>query len=153
MHQFVPDTPITGKFGAYYHPLFKRDNKELCQQMTCLGSKMAQNLEPLNPVALGLATPKMIEHGLLSGMAPKRGSHSAASKKKAANPSQQQRSIAPPSSTSSGTPSSSSLYFQSQLLADPRSHPRNSCSNMSTKYWIWMLSSLAPCGNIDYSFR
>lgn len=103
--------------GAYYHPLFKREDKELCLQMNCLGSKMAQNLEPLNPVALGLATPKMIEHGLLTGMAPKRTSHTATKKKKAAIPSQQHESSAPPSS-SSGTFPSSSLYFQSQLTAD-----------------------------------
>eukprot|EP00934_Nitzschia_sp_Nitz4_P004350 Nitzschia sp. Nitz4//scaffold18_size181773//161999//163555//NITZ4_001941-RA/size181773-processed-gene-0.29-mRNA-1//1//CDS//3329540089//4340//frame0 len=50
--------------GAYYHPLFQRDNKALCSQMTCIGSKTPQSIEPLNPVALGLATPNMISHGL-----------------------------------------------------------------------------------------
>lgn len=116
--------------GAYYHPLFKRENKDLCLQMNCLGSKMAQNLEPLNPVALGLATPKMIEHGLLSGMVPRRNVHST-KKKKAAMPSQPQTNIVPPSSSSSGTPSSSALFFPSQQRTDPTTTPLPPSSSAS----------------------
>ncbi len=59
--------------GSYYHPLFQRGKTELCMQMTCMGSKTTQSMEPLNPVALGLATPKMIEQGLLSGMTTTQG--------------------------------------------------------------------------------
>mmetsp|Transcript_11171 Transcript_11171/g.30613 ORF Transcript_11171/g.30613 Transcript_11171/m.30613 type:complete len:581 (+) Transcript_11171:72-1814(+) len=52
--------------GAYYHNLFRKGRKDLCMQMMCMGSKVPQSLEPLNPVALGLATPNMVEQGLLS---------------------------------------------------------------------------------------
>ena len=51
--------------GAYYHPLFQRGKKHWCLQMTCVGSNVPQSVEPLNPVALGLTTPNMIEQGLL----------------------------------------------------------------------------------------
>lgn len=55
------------EIGAYYHPLFLRDRKELCSQMVC-GQQVAQP-PPLNTMALGLATPNMIEQGFLSGIA------------------------------------------------------------------------------------
>lgn len=50
--------------GAYYHPLFQRDCPHLCLQMTCIGSKVNQTIEPMNPIALGLATPNMLDHGI-----------------------------------------------------------------------------------------
>jgi hypothetical protein len=40
---------------AYYHHLFVKDNPKMCLQMTCISSKSAQALQPMNPVALGLA--------------------------------------------------------------------------------------------------
>jgi hypothetical protein len=40
--------------GAYYHPLFRKDNHKLCSQMTCISAKSAQQLQPMDPVALGL---------------------------------------------------------------------------------------------------
>jgi hypothetical protein len=52
--------------GAYYHPMFQKGNHHMCMKMTCMGSKAPQSLEPLNPVALGLATPQMVERGFLS---------------------------------------------------------------------------------------
>ena len=44
--------------GAYYHPLFQKGNLRLCMQMSCISSKSAQQLQPMNPVALGLAIPQ-----------------------------------------------------------------------------------------------
>lgn len=41
---------------AYYHPLFQRDNPKLCSQMTCINAKSSQQLQPMDPVALGLGT-------------------------------------------------------------------------------------------------
>lgn len=44
--------------GAYYHPLFQKGNLRLCMQMSCISSKSAQQLQPMNPVALGLTMPQ-----------------------------------------------------------------------------------------------
>jgi hypothetical protein len=48
--------------GAYYHPLFQRENQQLCMQMTCIGAKDSQQQEPMNPIALGLVTPSMLQN-------------------------------------------------------------------------------------------
>ncbi|GKY97797.1 hypothetical protein MPSEU_000737800 [Mayamaea pseudoterrestris] len=43
--------------GAYYHAQFQRDDPKMVSQMTCINSKSPQQLQPMDPVALGLATP------------------------------------------------------------------------------------------------
>jgi hypothetical protein len=45
------------EIGAYYHPLFQKDNLRLCMQMSCIHSNEAQVIQSMNPVALGLAAP------------------------------------------------------------------------------------------------
>jgi hypothetical protein len=40
--------------GAYYHPLFQKDNLQLCTGMRCIDSKASQAIQPMSPVALGL---------------------------------------------------------------------------------------------------
>jgi hypothetical protein len=40
--------------GAYYHPLFQRDNTNMALQMACINSKSAQQLQPMDPIALGM---------------------------------------------------------------------------------------------------
>lgn len=40
--------------GAYYHPLFQKANPKLSTQMTCISAKASQQLQPMDPVALGL---------------------------------------------------------------------------------------------------
>jgi hypothetical protein len=40
--------------GAYYHPLFQKNNFRLCTRMSCIDSKAPQAIQPMNPVALGL---------------------------------------------------------------------------------------------------
>jgi hypothetical protein len=69
--------------GAYYHPSFRRDRKDLCETITSTGSSNSEESELTNPsLALGLATPAMIQHGLVdrelgkidSAMVPELGS-------------------------------------------------------------------------------
>ncbi|GAX25494.1 hypothetical protein FisN_12Lh033 [Fistulifera solaris] len=43
--------------GAYYHPMFLKGNMKLCTQMTCISAKAPQQLQPMDPVALGLGSP------------------------------------------------------------------------------------------------
>jgi hypothetical protein len=43
--------------GAYYHPLFQKDEPEMCRKMSCMASKSRQSIEPMNPIALGLSIP------------------------------------------------------------------------------------------------
>jgi hypothetical protein len=40
--------------GAYYHPLFQKDDLRLAQQMTCINSRSPQQLHSMDPVALGI---------------------------------------------------------------------------------------------------
>lgn len=47
----------TNAFLAYYHPMFLKGNTKLCTQMTCISAKSPQQLQPMDPVALGLGTP------------------------------------------------------------------------------------------------
>jgi hypothetical protein len=50
--------------GAYYHPLFQRDNLRLCMQMSCINSKAPQAIQSMNPVALGLAANPFSQMGM-----------------------------------------------------------------------------------------
>jgi hypothetical protein len=59
--------------GAYYHPLFQKDNFRLCMQMSCINSKEPQAIQSMNPVALGLmvpASPTPAQMGMMMMMAP-----------------------------------------------------------------------------------
>jgi len=58
--------------GAYYHPLFQRGDLRLCMQMSCISSKSAQQLQPMNPVALGLTMP-LPGQPMVHGMMPMQG--------------------------------------------------------------------------------
>lgn len=40
--------------GAYYHPSFQKEDFKLASQMSCINAKSAQQLHPLDPVALGV---------------------------------------------------------------------------------------------------
>eukprot|EP00529_Nitzschia_sp_RCC80_P016551 CAMPEP_0113481826 /NCGR_PEP_ID=MMETSP0014_2-20120614/22606_1 /TAXON_ID=2857 /ORGANISM="Nitzschia sp." /LENGTH=657 /DNA_ID=CAMNT_0000375329 /DNA_START=335 /DNA_END=2308 /DNA_ORIENTATION=+ /assembly_acc=CAM_ASM_000159 len=57
--------------GAYYHPMFQRGQLELCLMMTCHDARSVSSSsdgvhgETMNPVALGIATPGMINHGFV----------------------------------------------------------------------------------------
>jgi hypothetical protein len=48
--------------GAYYHALFQRDDPKMVSQMTCINSKSPQQLQPMDPVALGLTTPTVSQY-------------------------------------------------------------------------------------------
>lgn len=48
--------------GAYYHPLFLRDNAALSAKMTCIGSRSAQRVELFCPIALGLHKQEPLPH-------------------------------------------------------------------------------------------
>ena len=54
--------------GAYYHPLFRRDDKTMCVHMKFF----RHHKEPLHPSALAIATPKIAEFGMASSMAAAR---------------------------------------------------------------------------------
>jgi hypothetical protein len=43
--------------GAYYHPHFQKDNPSMSMQMSCINSKSSQQIQPMNPIALGLGMP------------------------------------------------------------------------------------------------
>eukprot|EP00539_Tryblionella_compressa_P009484 CAMPEP_0178787172 /NCGR_PEP_ID=MMETSP0745-20121128/5713_1 /TAXON_ID=913974 /ORGANISM="Nitzschia punctata, Strain CCMP561" /LENGTH=514 /DNA_ID=CAMNT_0020445005 /DNA_START=41 /DNA_END=1585 /DNA_ORIENTATION=+ len=60
--------------GSYYHPLFQRGNEQLCSEMTCSAPATGQHSEPMNPVALGIATPAMIQHGFIEHHRPNNAS-------------------------------------------------------------------------------
>jgi hypothetical protein len=51
--------------GSYYHPLFQRGKEKLCKDMTCNPSPGPKSNEYINPVALGIVTPAMIQMGLV----------------------------------------------------------------------------------------
>ena len=51
--------------GSYHHPLFRRGERGLCSKMTCHKSGSFRHTEPMNPVALGIATPGMVQHGFI----------------------------------------------------------------------------------------
>ncbi|KAG7343411.1 HSF-type DNA-binding protein [Nitzschia inconspicua] len=54
--------------GSFYHPSFQRGNRKLCAEITS-GSTHSSQSEPINPsVALSIATPGMIRHGLIDGV-------------------------------------------------------------------------------------
>ncbi|KAG7372567.1 HSF-type DNA-binding protein [Nitzschia inconspicua] len=53
--------------GSFYHPSFQRGNRTLCAEITS-GFTHSSQSEPINPsVALSIATPGMIRHGLIDG--------------------------------------------------------------------------------------
>lgn len=51
--------------GSFFHPSFRRGGKALCAKITC-GTGTPGRPEPMDPaIALSLATPGMIRHGLI----------------------------------------------------------------------------------------
>jgi len=50
------------------HPLFRKGDNRMCMQMTCIHAKASQNLQPMNPVALGLGLPDSFAFGGGGGM-------------------------------------------------------------------------------------